>query len=217
MVRDVSLVNSFGGALIVADASEPLASQRAWPYHVPGWAFIRSLLRIVNIQQANTVEPRLEPMKHRQIVRMTHRKGDTTPDVDIVVRLSDNTDRLWETFRLVFYPDRMLSDKAPQYGMDTLVRAPKEDLFEVARGDVYIGTHLDRVHPDKALALLARGYVNAFLWTYELKPFGTEDAERLATVSHRLHEMVKKPGEIKVSASKGGIMKKAVGGGSPIA
>lgn len=178
--------------LLLADASEPPPTQKIWPYYVPGWELIRSLLRIVNIQHLNTVEPRLLPMKMRQMKRTDKwRKRDGTElPVDIPVRLKEDTGQLWEIFKLLFNPDRMLSDMRPWHGVDKL--KDFYSLVELAKGDVYIGTHLGRVRPENAIALLARGYANTFLWTYELKPYDVNDAELLATVPGRLRAMVTK-------------------------
>jgi hypothetical protein len=63
-------------AMIVADAAVDLPEQRAAPYCVPGWALVRSLLRAVGIQFANTIQPRLDAMQHLHTGRLLRDRLD---------------------------------------------------------------------------------------------------------------------------------------------
>jgi hypothetical protein len=194
-----------GSPLILADASAPLARQKLLPYYIPGWAFIRSLRRMINIQYANTVDPRIEPMRILQFRRLSNRlrKAANLPALeqfrgadlpfDMPVSLTTHPSFITNAFKEAVLNQTLLGKAtSPEVATGGRVVGPLSfELQDLAgRAVDKIGTHLSRVHSDDAVGLLARGYLNAFLWTFELKPYENEEVDRLAVVPRRLRHMV---------------------------
>lgn len=191
--------------LIVADASAEPGHQRLWPYYIPVWSLMRSLFRAVDIQHSNTVEPRLLPMQIERGRRITeqvrmaaglppHQVYEPKPPFDIPVRLRGDPDYVRNFLNWnVDYPRDL--DKPTDQGLASIKKVgfafmQSPELLEAGNRPVAgIGTHLGRIHHADAVGLLAKGYLNTFLWTVELKPYDAAEIDRLATVLQRMTRM----------------------------
>src|SRR5581483_4233696 len=77
--------------LFVVNASGRLGPQRPGRFVVPGWAEIKALVRIVNIQNLNTVSPRLEALRSVSVRNWTEdRRATGSEPLTIQVGISSS-------------------------------------------------------------------------------------------------------------------------------
>jgi hypothetical protein len=86
------------------------------------------------------------------------------------------------------------TDYWPEIGAVLEIGKQDLEIFELANIDVNaIGTHLGCLRREEAIGLLARGYLNTFLSTWELKPLGDDEIRALADLPQRFRRMVQRP------------------------
>jgi hypothetical protein len=211
-------------ALLVADAATPLTPHRVIPYLLPGWALVRSLLRMVNILTYNTVEPRVKQLRRRHLSRLfsggtglcTRRLAALCEALELDERQSSELSSLNKGGYLA--PDEswdipLALSQSPTWVIDAAIELARNigrssSLLEEARSAAAplltmagkvdagrIGTHLGRVPREEAVALLVNGYVSAFFATTELKPLGVGDVVILESLPERLQRLVAPPCE----------------------
>jgi predicted acylesterase/phospholipase RssA len=73
--------------LLSADASVPMSRQHWYPYKVPFWSLIRSLIRIGNIQLHNTIEPRLKNLQENQMNQLFGSSRTISEDIRLASQM----------------------------------------------------------------------------------------------------------------------------------
>ncbi|HEX3960401.1 MAG TPA: hypothetical protein VHZ03_27815 [Trebonia sp.] len=90
--------------LVAANASAPIAARYYWPYYVPGISVVSQLWRCLQIQNINTVVPRVAST--RIFLKRRSQAGTYSDNVDLVVNLSEPTDRLESSLRIMMEEHR---------------------------------------------------------------------------------------------------------------
>jgi predicted acylesterase/phospholipase RssA len=74
--------------LISANASAPIMPRHRWPYYFPGLSLISQLWRCLQVQNMNTVAPRVAAT--RVALRRRSQAGAYSDDVDLIINLSES-------------------------------------------------------------------------------------------------------------------------------
>jgi hypothetical protein len=158
--------------VFAVNASGGLQPEQGAQYCIPGWAELKSVFRIMLIQNLNTVGPRMdsfERMRERDWEEdrpLSHRSPWV---IDVAISRSPESQLLrWDNFfaSRPRAPDPKRDVEAKRIE-DLLDRPEFAQLCKLAQGKLEaVSTTLDRIPRETAMALVARGYLNTFAGAY---------------------------------------------------
>ena len=190
--------------LLIVNGSAPLRPTRSWLYVLPGFAILKSIFQVMQVQNRNTVLPRMEEIQEGFDRRARGERASWFKNpANLLVNLGSTVEEGKEYMAGV-WPDDWVEKRRSSASEEKMAGFTNDtdwhklwtsetwsDLVDqYGTNPVTEATHLSRVERATALKILARAYLNTFTASLFLAPLKDEELEHLSRLESRLRLIV---------------------------